>query len=63
MTLKIKLTKGEEAAKNIRLLIKSPVHTGRVKTLLSIFPDAQFIYIHRNPYEVFQSALHLAGKN
>jgi len=30
---------------------------------LQLFPKAQFIYIHRNPYEVFQSAVHMAGEN
>jgi omega-hydroxy-beta-dihydromenaquinone-9 sulfotransferase len=43
-----------------RLLLKSPVHTARIPLLLSLFPDAQFIYIHRNPYDVFQSAAHMA---
>ena len=62
LTLKTKLTKGEEAAQNSRLLIKSPVHTGRVKLLLDLFPNAQFIYIHRNPYQVFKSAVHMAGR-
>lgn len=40
------------------LLIKSPPHTGRVKLLLEMFPDARFAHIHRNPYEVFQSFRH-----
>ncbi len=44
-----------------RLVIKSPVHTARVALLLKLFPDAQFIYIHRNPYEVFQSCVNMAG--
>jgi omega-hydroxy-beta-dihydromenaquinone-9 sulfotransferase len=42
-----------------RLLLKSPVHTARIPLLLSLFPDAQFIYIHRNPYDVFRSAAHM----
>ena len=42
------------------LLIKSPVHTGRVKLLLQLFPKAKFIYIHRNPYDVFLSAARMA---
>jgi hypothetical protein len=33
------------------LLIKSPVHTGRVKLLLQMFPRARFLYIHRHPME------------
>lgn len=62
ITLKNKLTKGEKAAKDLRLLIKSPVHTARVKLLLELFPDAQFIYIHRHPFDVFKSAVNMAGK-
>lgn len=42
------------------LLIKSPVHTARIKILLSIFPKARFVYIHRHPLQVFQSAANMA---
>jgi len=38
-----------------RLLIKNPVYTGRVAMLREIFPEAKFIHIHRNPYDVFVS--------
>ena len=44
-----------------RLLLKSPVHTARVKLLLELFPDAQFVYVHRHPEEVYQSACHMAN--
>jgi hypothetical protein len=37
------------------LIFKSPAHTGRIRLLLDLFPDAQFIHISRNPYTVFQS--------
>jgi omega-hydroxy-beta-dihydromenaquinone-9 sulfotransferase len=37
------------------LLLKSPPHTGRIRLLLDLFPDARFLHIHRNPYAVFQS--------
>jgi hypothetical protein len=40
------------------LVLKSPGHTGRIKLLLELFPAAKFVHIHRNPYEVFQSARH-----
>lgn len=43
-----------------RLLLKSPCHTSRVELLLREFPDAQFVYLHRDPYTVFQSAAHMA---
>jgi hypothetical protein len=38
-----------------QLVLKSPPQTARVKHLLSLFPRAKFIFIHRNPYEVFAS--------
>jgi len=37
------------------LVLKSPPHTGRIRLLLDLFPDARFLHIHRNPYAVFQS--------
>lgn len=40
-------------------LLKSPTHTFRVPMLLDMFPNAKFVYIHRNPYEVYRSTLHL----
>lgn len=39
-----------------RVVLKSPPHLGRVKTLLEMFPDAQFIHIVRDPYTVFSSS-------
>jgi omega-hydroxy-beta-dihydromenaquinone-9 sulfotransferase len=42
-----------------RILLKSPPHTGRIKTLLEVFPDAQFIHIVRDPYAVFGSTVKL----
>lgn len=47
-------------ARGKRLVLKSPVHTARVDLLLKLFPDAQFIYIHRNPETVYRSACHMA---
>ena len=44
-----------------RLLLKSPCHTGRARLLLKLFPDAKFVFIHRNPYEVFLSGAHMAS--
>ena len=37
------------------LLLKNPHNTGRVKELLELYPDAKFIFIHRDPYTIFQS--------
>ena len=42
-----------------RIVLKSPPHTGRIKTLLERYPDAKFIHIHRNPYSIFPSTLNL----
>jgi len=47
---------------NKPLLLKSPHHTARVKTLLEIFPNAKFIHIRRNPYDVFRSTVSLYEK-
>mgnify|MGYP001258115954 CR=1 FL=1 len=44
------------------LLLKSPANTGRVKEILEVYPDAKFIHIHRNPYEVYASNVHLFEK-
>lgn len=38
-----------------QFLSKNPPHTGRVKELVKMFPDAKFIYLMRNPYTVFES--------
>ena len=43
-----------------RLLLKSPVHTARVRLMRSLFPKATFVFIHRHPLEVFRSAAHMA---
>ncbi len=42
-----------------RLVIKNCAHSARIPTLLELFPDAKFIHIHRNPYEVFLSTVHM----
>jgi len=40
-----------------RFLLKSPQHTARVRTILSVFPEAKFIHIARNPIDVFASTV------
>lgn len=40
-----------------QLVLKNPVNTYRIKQLLEIFPDAKFIFIHRNPLEVYYSTI------
>ena len=36
-------------------MLKSPTHSYRVATLRELLPDARFVLIVRNPYEVFES--------
>jgi hypothetical protein len=49
-------------SKKSRLLLKNPHNTGRVKELLELFPDAKFIFIHRDPYTVFRSTKKLYNR-
>jgi hypothetical protein len=42
-----------------RIILKSPPHTGRIKTLLELFPDARFVHIVRDPYALFGSTVKL----
>jgi len=39
------------------LLIKNPVYTARIDLLRSIWPNARFIHIYRNPYTVYHSTV------
>ena len=45
-----------------QLVLKSPPNTQRIRYLLDMFPDAKFIYISRNPYQVFYSTCNLWKK-
>jgi omega-hydroxy-beta-dihydromenaquinone-9 sulfotransferase len=42
-----------------QLVLKNPHNTSRVKELLEIFPDSKFVFIHRNPFDIFLSTRHL----
>jgi hypothetical protein len=42
-----------------RLVLKSPPHTARIKTLKDMFPGAIFIHIVRDPYVVYPSTVNL----
>ncbi|MBW3599250.1 MAG: sulfotransferase [Planctomycetes bacterium] len=44
-------------ARPARIVFKSPGHTARVRTLLDVFPDAQFVHIVRDPYVLFASTV------
>ena len=42
-----------------QLVVKTPANTLRIPLLRSIFPDAKFVYIYRNPLNVFNSTIHM----
>lgn len=44
---------------NKPIVLKSPSHTYRIPLMLELFPQARFVYIYRNPYDVYSSSLHL----
>lgn len=44
------------------LMLKDPANTARVRLLRSHLPKARFLHLHRNPYEVFASTVHLHEK-
>ena len=41
-----------------RIVLKTPAHTCRIRTLLELFPRARFVHIVRDPFEVFPSTVH-----
>jgi hypothetical protein len=41
------------------IVLKSPPHTARVRTLLELFPDAKFVHIVREPVSVYLSTVRL----
>jgi hypothetical protein len=42
-----------------RIVLKSPTHTARVRTILEVFPDARFVHIVRDPLVIFPSTVRL----
>jgi omega-hydroxy-beta-dihydromenaquinone-9 sulfotransferase len=42
-----------------RLLLKNPAHSARIPLLMTLFPGAKFIHIHRDPVAVFHSTRRL----
>lgn len=42
-----------------QLLLKSPPNTERIRVLLEMFPQAKFIFIRRNPYNLYFSTLNM----
>ncbi len=45
-----------------RLVIKNPSSTARIPELLKLFPDAKFVHIYRNPYDVYTSTMRFYKK-
>ncbi|HUT80406.1 MAG TPA: sulfotransferase [Candidatus Bathyarchaeia archaeon] len=43
--------------KGKRMLLKNPANTYRVKHLIKMYPNAKFIHLYRNPYEVYASTI------
>ncbi len=41
-----------------RIVLKTPFHTARIRTLLAMFPKARFVHVVRDPYIIFSSTLH-----
>jgi omega-hydroxy-beta-dihydromenaquinone-9 sulfotransferase len=41
--------------KGKRLILKSPPNTARIGILLNLFPNAKFVCIHRDPFQVYTS--------
>jgi hypothetical protein len=44
---------------NRRIVVKSPPHTGRVRVLLEMFPEAKFVHLVRDPFDLFASTVNL----
>ena len=42
-----------------RIVLKSPTHTGRLALLAEMFPEAKFVHIARDPYDVVPSTVRL----
>ena len=57
---KVTLASGGDSNNPKPLIIKSPVHIGRLPILRSLFPRARFVFVHRHPRAVFSSSAILA---
>ncbi|HMP08079.1 MAG TPA: sulfotransferase [Lacipirellulaceae bacterium] len=42
-----------------RIVVKSPGHTARVRTLLELFPQAKFVHLSRDPFSLYRSTMGL----
>jgi hypothetical protein len=46
-----------------QLILKSPSNTARIPEILTLFPEAKFIYLERDPCEIYYSHLRLWREN
>lgn len=53
------LRKAAVLMRRTRSLLKSPATMGNLNVVLELFPNAKFIHIKRNPYNVIPSQIHL----
>ena len=53
------LRKATLAFEGRRLVLKTPANLGRTSVLLRLFPEAKFVFIVRDPYDVFASNMKL----
>jgi hypothetical protein len=44
---------------NRRIVVKSPPHTARIRVLLEMFPEAKFVHLVRDPFDLFASTVNL----
>ena len=51
------LRKATLASGGRRLVLKNPSNSARIRALLELFPQAKFIHMCRNPYDVFLSMM------
>ena len=51
------LKKATLANNGKRLVLKNQDNTSKIRYLLEMFPDAKFIMIHRNPYDMYHSMM------
>lgn len=42
-----------------QIVLKSPPHTGRIRTILERYPNAKFVHINRDPFKLFPSTYNL----
>jgi omega-hydroxy-beta-dihydromenaquinone-9 sulfotransferase len=55
----VRLLKRLQFAQQRPLVLKSPPNTARLKTLTRLFPDARYIHIARDPFEVYPSTVRM----